>query len=239
MKCDCMYDRYIYCLSAIFSDGRGTLLLDRLLYAVLMIPLIFLAACGKEDVAEEINDHLEETVEIEKEFEVNQEKIFELEKEDEELYNKIISLDGDDKKKVRELSDEAIGLLDERLEYAKLEKESLEKSREEFEKVEPLIEKVEEDDEKELLEKMFDTMIERYEAYEEVHEQYSDSVRLTKDLYTLFKEEEFNENQVYSVIGNVNDSYDEVQKANDRFNKETALYNELKLEYYDASDNEK
>lgn len=195
--------------------------------------LLFISACGEEDVTEEINAYLEETIDIEKEFEASQEKVFELEKEDEELYKEIIGLGSDDHEKVQTLADQAIDLLDKRSEYLKMEKTSLEDSKATFENIEPLIEKITDEEQQELTKKMYDTMINRYDSYEEVYKNYTDSIRLTKELYTLFKEEDFNQNQVYSVIENVNDSYEDVLEANESFNKETVLYNELKQEYYD------
>src|SRR5690625_3527001 len=178
----------------------------------LLICILF-TACNKEDVTEQINEHLEETVQIEQDFEGHQEKIFELEKEDAELYEEIISLGLDDLEKVQQLTDRAIDLLDERFEYVKLEKTSLEKSKTEFEKIEPLIDEINNENQKNQTKKMYDTMMKRYKAHEEVYESYSASINLTKELYKLFQQEEFKEKEVYSVITNVNDSYDNVLEA--------------------------
>lgn len=208
--------------------------MDKLLKSMFVFTmLLFISACGEEDVTEEINAYLEETIDIEKEFEASQEKVFELEKEDEELYKEIIGLGSDDHEKVQTLANQAIDLLDKRSEYLKMEKTSLEDSKATFENIEPLIEKITDEEQQELTRKMYDTMINRYDSYEEVYKNYTDSIRLTKELYTLFKEEDFNQNQVYSVIENVNDSYEDVLESNESFNKETVLYNELKQEYYD------
>lgn len=191
-----------------------------------------LSACGKEDVTKQINNHLESTVEIEKEFEETQEKIYELEKNDEELYKKIIELGSDEFEQVQSLTTEAIDLLDERYEYVKEEKKSIDHSKEEFEKIKPLIEDISDENQKKQTEKMFKTMMERYKAYEDVYYNYSDSIQLTKQLYELLQEEKLNE-EIYSLIENVNESYDSVLKANESFNKHTLLYNNLKNEYYD------
>ncbi len=210
--------------------------MNKHLFFTLLIPFfIFLTACNEEDPLEKIHQHLEETVQIEKGFEENQERVFELEQKDEELYKEIIGLDSDKMEQVKELSEEAIKLLDERLDYVKLERTSLEESRVEFEKIEPLMEKMKDQDQKRHIEKMYQTMMDRYDAYEEVYEEYSNSIRLTKELYTKFQEETFKDSEVYSIIENVNESYDEVLKANESFNNETALYNSLKQEYYDMN----
>ena len=94
----------------------GTKRLNKLLTAFLTISfLILITACNEEDqVAQQIAEHLEETVQIEKEFEENQEKIFESEIADEELYNEIIGLGSDDLAQVQTLAEEAVELLNER-----------------------------------------------------------------------------------------------------------------------------
>lgn len=201
--------------------------------AFIIIICFFITACGQAGVSEEIHQHLEETVQIEKEFETNQEKIFVLEQEDEEIYNEIIALGSEDVEKVKELSDQAIDLLEERLKYIDLEKTSLEESKVEFEKIGPLMEDIDDEDQKEQIEKMYETMMNRYEAYDDVFDTYSESINLTKELYELLQSEELKENEVYSIIANVNDSYDEVLEANEQFNKETVLYNNFKKEYYE------
>lgn len=197
--------------------------------------ILVLVGCNKEDnIHEKISEHLEATVEIEKTFEEHQQKIIDLEKEDEKLYNEIISLGSDDYEKVVTLAEEAITKLDERYEEVKLEKQSLEESKKEFEKIKPLMENITEEDELEQVEKMYDTMMSRYEAYNKVYDSYSESIQMTKELYTLFKEEQFDENKVYSLLITVNDLYEEVLEANEEFNMKTTLYNKLKQEYYES-----
>ena len=197
--------------------------------------ILVLVGCNKEDnIHEKISEHLEATVEIEKTFEEHQQKIIDLEKEDEKLYNEIISLGSDDFEKVVTLAEEAITKLDERYEEVKLEKQSLEESKKEFEKIKPLMENITEEDELEQVEKMYDTMMSRYEAYNKVYDSYSESIQMTKELYTLFKEEQFDENKVYSLLTTVNDLYEEVLEANEEFNMKTTLYNKLKQEYYES-----
>ena len=126
-------------------------------------------------------------------------------------------------------------LLDKRLEYCTIGKDKCGRvARGTFEKIEPLIEKITDEDQKELTQKMYDTMINRYDAYEKVYENYTDSIRLTKELYTIYLRKKISmKKRCILSIGNVNDSYEEVLKANELFNQETVLYNHLKQEYYD------
>src|SRR5699024_4531618 len=131
-----------------------------------------LVACSEDDVHEEISTHLETTVEIERTFEEHQENIFALEKEDEDIYNEIISLGTNDYERVVSLTEQAIDLLEKREEEIKLEKASLTESREEFEQIEDLLDDITDADEQQQTEKLYETMMNRYQAYDEVYERY-------------------------------------------------------------------
>lgn len=203
--------------------------------SVIILLSIFITACNKNEdsVTEEINEHIEDTVEIELQFEESQEKISKLEEEDEEIYEEIIQLGSEDYDEIVELSEQAVKLLEERTEIVELEKESIEAAKEEFIKIEPLIEEVDNDGQKDNIQKMYDSMIARYDSYDDVYDNYMNSVRLTKELYVLLKDEEFQENEVYGLISDVNDSYDDVADAFETFNKETSSFNHLKQIYYE------
>jgi len=108
----------------------------------------------------------------------------------------------------------------------------LKKSEEEFIQIEKLMDDIKNSGEKKLVKQLYEKMMNRYTAYEEVYENYVDSIRLTKELYTIFQQEEIKDNDMYSHLAHVNESYDNVLKANEQFNKETILYNSLKEEYY-------
>lgn len=200
----------------------------------LAIIFVMVGCNTEENVHDQISEHLEATVEIEKTFEEQQQKIIELEKEDEKIYNEMVSLGTEDFDKVVQLAEEAIAKLDERYEQVKLEKESLEESRAEFEKIEPLMEKITDKEELERVEKMYETMMDRYDTYHKVYESYSQSIQMTKELYTLFQEEQLDENKLYTLITAVNDLYEEVLAANEQFNVKTTLYNNIKQEYYES-----
>jgi len=205
------------------------------LTALFIFMLLLIAACGKETKQEKIYNHLEGTVTLEKEFEKEQKKINELELKDQELYEEIINLGMDDFDKIVELSDEAIGYLDERLEHLQSEKESIDASKKEFLKIDNLIKELEAEEERQAKE-MYDAMLDRYEAYDQVFEVYTTSIQLTKQLYELLQEEEIEEKQVVTLITKVNDSYLEVIASNEEFNDATVKYNRLKQEFYKTAD---
>lgn len=213
------------------------------------IVVVVLAACGGNSdkdntdksgetidesvIIEEIYTSLEETVVIEKSFDDIQLEINALEQADDSLYNDITALGVEDHEKIVDLSTEAIGLLGERATLLEQEKEVLDKSKVEFEKIKELIDSLIDDEKKERLNKLYDTMMKRYEEYDAVYIAYGESLRLTEALYELFQGETYDEGLAFSLINDINDSYDEVLSSNELFNESTILYNELKKELYD------
>lgn len=225
-----MYDRDTKIIQKGFKGMKKSIKLS-----VIIFLLIIIAACNKNEsnVIGEINQHIEDTVEIEMEFEASQERIAELEEKDQEIYDEIIQLGSDGYDDIVKLADEATELLEERLEIVDLEKESIELAQAEFEEIESLIEDIADKEEMELTKEMYDSMIARYDSYDVVYKHYINSVRLTKDLYAALKEEDFKESDVYAIISDVNESYDDVADAFETFNKETNSFNHFKEAYYE------
>lgn len=195
--------------------------------------VILTSACSGENVHEKIMQQLEETLEMETEFEKSQTEILKLEEEDEALYNQMIQLTPTEEEELINLSEQALALLRERLKYLEMERDSLEHSREAFEQIEPMLVKITNTEHAELAKQMYDTMIRRYEIYEDVYEKYVSSVQLTEDLYKKMQKKA-NEPSFYRSITEVNESYEAVFIANEQFNNATAAYNELKKAYYEA-----
>lgn len=200
-------------------------------FILLSIVACTLASCS-HNVHDEIFAHLEAALELEQEFIESQEKLNELEERDMEIYDVLMELDAVDEGRLQSLTDEALQNVSERMKLLEEERNSIIQSKEEFQKIEPLIEEVEKDAIKEKLENLFQTMMERYEAYDEVYETYVESLYLTENLYNHFKNEAAY-TVLYETLEEVNRSYEKLFKANDKFNVLTKQYNRLKQEYYD------
>lgn len=220
-------------------EAEGFRVLKYVRSGIFMIVLLMvLSACGEEkdadlQLTEDIYEYLEETVVLEEDFEATQIEMNDLEKKDQELYDEMAALGNEKIEEITELVDEAIELLDLRLALINEEAEVIAESKVVFMKIEPLMEKLEDKDVQDITERLYDVMMERYDAYNVVHDVYAKSIERTKALYTLLKDEEYNEEDAFSLISDVNDSYDEVMEANDTFNEHTLKYNEVKKELYD------
>ena len=180
-------------------------------------------------------EHLEESVHLEAEFEEIQDQIVELEAKEQEIYSQIQDLSKDEIEEIKKLSEEAIESINERSTLITSEKESISASRLEFEKVKDLIDELEDEEMKGKAEEMYDVMMERYEAYDKLHETYLETLGLEEDLYALFQDDELKQEQLLEQITLVNDSYEKFLEQNNNFNDATAAYNTLKEEFYNVA----
>lgn len=196
---------------------------------------IVLTACNGPSTQEEMYEHLEESVLLEAEFEEIQEQIVKLEAKEQEIYNQIHDLGKDEMEEIKKLSEEAIESIEERLSLINSERESISASREEFEKVQDLIEKLEEEAMKDKAEEMYGMMIDRYEAYDQLHKTYVDTLEQEEALYVLFQNEELKQEELSEQITIINDNYEKFLDENKKFNEATVAYNNLKEEFYDVA----
>ncbi|MGY0692238.1 YkyA family protein [Virgibacillus sp. FSP13] len=195
-----------------------------------------LVACSGSSTKEKIYDHLEEAVTLEEAFEKQQDTIVDLEKNEQQLYGKIIDLGMDDFDKIKDLSQQAIETIEKRSKKVELEKESITASKEEFIKTEDLIDELEDKKTRDKAEKMYDVMMNRYQAYDSLNKAYTTSLKLEKELYTMLQKKDIEQETLTEHITKINDSYQEVLEANKDFNTHTTKYNKLKQEFYKVAD---
>lgn len=205
--------------------------------------LVFLAICSlvlivacNTSTEEKIHEHLEEAVQIENNNNDEENSITELEQQEQEIYKEIIELTMDDFDKIKVLSEEATKNIDARQDLLLNENDSYEESENEFTKIKGLLKKLDGTELKEKAEEMYDTMLERYKIYGELHASYNSALEKEKDLYVLLQDEEAEQTDLTDQLDALNGDYEVVIETNDRFNEETEKYNELKKEFYNLTD---
>lgn len=198
--------------------------------------IIFILSACSESAEMKIYNHLEEAVTLEQPFEEQQDSIIKLEQEEQEIYEQIISLSMEEFDEIKKLAEQAMENIDKRSESITLEKDSLEDSKEEVLKSEKAIDKLEDSDVKAKAEDMYQTMIARYDAYDELHGAYTHVLGLEKELYSILTEEEAEQETLTEHLSDLNNSYEAVIEANEQFNEHTVEYNELKREFYQLTD---
>lgn len=185
-------------------------------------------------VEEGLYNKLEKTIEIES-SEASK-KLTELEIKDKELLNEIASFTDQELDKVNKKSDEAIEINENLKETLKEEEKTFNKSKKAFEKSESSINKLEEDSEKELGLEMYEVMMNRYDTYDKLSEEYEVAIDEKIKFYKLMKEEGAEQEKVLKQVEQINKHNEKIIKLNNTINEETEKYNALKKDLYKKMD---
>lgn len=212
------------------------MLLKRIGLYIGVLAVIILSACSGASTEEKIHDHLEEVVQLEAGFEEQQDEIVKLEKQEQKIYEQVATLESSEFDEIKKLAKEAIESIEKRSDKVSLEKESIDDAREEFEKTKPLIDKLEDKEVKEKAEEMYGMMIDRYDAYNELHDAYLVSLKEETTLYTLLQKEDLAQEEFTEQISGMNDVYEQVIQKNEEMNTATNKYNKLKEEFYSIAE---
>lgn len=199
---------------------------------LLFILLMLLVACSEKKIHKQIEQYLEASYHAEEEFIEYQEQLLQLEQRDLQLYDDIVQLDDAATKELQQLIGEALQVTEQRGAYLEAERKAMKQSQEEFSNLPTLIEEITTEEMNELLTKLYETMQERYNVYEEVYDTYMTSLQLTEILYEYLAENQ-SPNLFSTTINDINETYEELFQKNDQFNRLTKEYNRLKKEYYD------
>jgi chromosome segregation ATPase len=197
-----------------------------------MFTVLFTGCIGKK-VEEEIYHELEKVVSLENEFAKQQQPMVELERKEKELYGQIMKLGMKEFDKIVQLSKEAIDIIHSRKEHLQRERESMNASKKQFTKIEKLIERVEKQKLKDTGNNLVQIMNRRYEEYDKLYHSYLKALQYDEELYQMLQNKDITLEQLEAQIEKINQTYEQVMKANKEFNKLTEQYNETKLIFYE------
>lgn len=201
----------------------------------LCILLIISGCANRATPVEKMYEVLENVVESEKVFEAQQDPLVDLERKEKELYEKIISLGLKEYDEISILSDKASEIVDQRKNLMAKEEDSIKASEKEFKTLEPLMEEIDDPELKEISQKLYNIMLERYSFHEELYQNYTAAIDLDKQLYDMFKNKDLQIDDLEEQITKINETYGKIIEANKKFNEKTKQYNELKLSFYNES----
>ncbi len=182
--------------------------------------------------AEKIHNVLESVVSAEKGFEDQQEPLVSLEKQEKGIYDQMIGLGMKQYDQIVKLSDEAAALADQRKEHMELENKSLKKSKNKFKEVANLKDDFDDPALKKQANELYDLMMERYEAHDDLYKEYSDGIKYDKDLYGMLKNKNLPLEDLENQVNKVNQTYEKIFAANEKFNQLTEQYNSKKELFY-------
>ncbi|MGS2776679.1 YkyA family protein [Robertmurraya sp. GLU-23] len=211
---------------------------NQLLIGILCFAFIlFLSGCSPfQSTPEKIHEVLEDVVAKEALFEEQQEPLVLLEKDEQRIYQEIMELGTKNLNDIVKKSDEAIEIVEKRRVHIENEQKSLEESEEEFKRVKPLIEQIDEKQVKNKADELFSVMTERYRTHDELYKAYTQGLEQDKNLYNMLKAEERSLGELEEQIVKINQIYEQVIAANEKFNDLTKDYNDTKHAFYELQD---
>jgi hypothetical protein len=221
----------------ILIGGDGLANHQKIMLAVIIAFLVFLlSAClQQETTVDNIYKNIEHAAIAEKGFEHAQDPLVETEKKEKALYNQIIELDSkQDDVKVK-LSREALTMVNERKKYMKVETKSLQSSEKEFKKVSSLIAKIKDKNVRKQANDLYQLMIERFRAHEDLSKEYLNGTSQDLILYEMFQKKAISAEELDAQIDRINKTYKNIYTANDKFNLLTKQYNDQKLVFYKSA----
>lgn len=194
---------------------------------------VILTACGGEEPAEFIYEHLEEAVQIEHSVADKQGPLTEAEELEHEWYEEMLALSDEDE--IQELSQQAIESAEERRTLMNDEKVIIEEAYEEFQQSKEFITELDEEVATHAVQ-LVQTMEERYELYEQLFNKYNETIELDIELYELIAQEDLTVEELQEQHDLVNEAYEEINELNNNFNEKTVQYNEEKREFYEVAE---
>ncbi len=205
---------------------------NHFLIAIIALNFILTGCTEKKTPTEKMYDILERVVTKEKVFEEQQNPLVTLEKQEKGLYDQIIGLGMKEYDQIVKLSDEALSLVDKRSEHFEKETESLKESEQEFKKVADIKGDLKDTALTKKADDLNDIMMQRYKAHDVLYKEYTEALKYDKELYMMFKNKDLPYEELETQVNKLNETYEKVFSANEKFNKFTEKYNHQKLSFY-------
>lgn len=200
---------------------------------IVIVSSTSLSGClPREKAAEKLYSVLESVAVNEKGFEQAQDPLVQNEKKEKRLYDKIIELNTNQYNDKVKFSDEALTMVNDRKKYMETETKSLQQSEKEFKKAGLLINKMDDNKLKYEANQLYDLMISRYRAHQDLSKEYLTGVSEDQELYMMFKNKNASLENLEGQIEKLNSIYKKIYSANDQFNQLTQQYNAKKLKFY-------
>lgn len=197
---------------------------------LLIMCMVLLAACSKEDALKTMNA-MEETVNTENQMQEHLQQIADLESQDLELYDLIMEQGKDADAKLDDLLQDALKHVEDRKEYLETAKQIMDAAKVKSESWRAALDVYNKDAKEQEMYQKADQLWNDYEArqatFGDFYEQYNKSLAKDKELYVLLeeKDEEVSLTKLKSKVSERNKAFAAANKLKERFNKETSAFN--------------
>lgn len=196
------------------------------LAATFLMGTLILAGCSA-NAGEELDGVLQETHAAEQDYRDVQGQLEELEQQEQGIFESIMALTQDEREQVGTQAEEAVALVEERLELLQTEQDSIESAEETFAEIDAVIEEADEEFKGDLT-ALKEKMNERFTAHHDFTAQYESLADLQKELYQLLPNEETDIETLQAKTVEVNEQDTVTEEAVAVFNTLTEEFNEMK-----------
>lgn len=197
---------------------------------LLIMCMVLLAACSKEDALKTMNA-MEETVNTENQMQEHLQQIADLESQDLELYDLIMEQGKDADAKLDDLLQDALKHVEDRKEHLEAAKQIMDAAKVKSESWRAALDVYNKDAKEQEMYQKADQLWNDYEArqatFGDFYEQYNKSLAKDKELYVLLEEQdaEVSLTKLKSKVSERNKAFAAANKLKERFNKETSAFN--------------
>lgn len=207
----------------------------RLIFLLFGVGLLLSGCFQQPTPSENMYKTLEKVASAEKTFEDQQAPLVAAEEKEEKIYNQIIGLGMKQYDQIVKLSDEALTLTDKRSTLMENETQSLKESEQQFSKVKELKGELEQAALKQQANELYAIMENRYKAHDELYQHYKKALTYDQQLYKMLKDKNVSLDVLEEQINKLNETYDKIVQANNKFNELTKQYNTKKLQFYQTA----
>lgn len=198
--------------------------------AAIFSSVLFLGACSGSTPEEQLDNVLNDTFEAENEYREAQVEMEQLESNEQQLFESIMALTQDEQEEVRDLAQQAIDSVDERLALLETERNSMDEAQENFSEIDSVIEETDDQEISSDLNALKEKMQERFDAHENFAVEYEEMSTRQRELYELLQDEETELQTLQAKTAEVNEQNTAVQEAVTAFNEHTEQFNEMRTQ---------
>lgn len=198
--------------------------------ALLMVCMVLLAACSKEDALNTMKT-MEDTVNTENQMQEHLQQIANLEGQDLELYDLIMEQGKDADAKLDDLLEDALKHVDDRKEHLESAKQIMDAAKVKSKSWRSALDIYNNDAKEQEMYQKADQLWNDYEArqatFGEFYEQYNKSLAKDKELYVLLEEQDeaISLSKLKSKVSERNKAFAKANKLKQQFNQETSVFN--------------
>ncbi|WP_186321285.1 YkyA family protein [Bacillus sp. FJAT-22090] len=204
-------------------------------YVVPLCFVLLLSACSfGEKTEEKLSNILTEIYNLEADYRDVQTQLAETEQKEQANFQSMMELTKDQKEELTAQVEKTAQLLEERLVLVEKEATSIKNASDKLTDIDVLLSETKEESEKASIQQIEEALKNRYDAYNNLTEQYNTLASLQESLYDMLIDEAADVSTIQKQVEEVNKQNEVVKQSVEKFNDLTSELNKIKDEVFTA-----